>query len=88
MRILAPWMDINQAELDALKNLPVDIGKAKEKSAATVSVMAVALVSWSRHEQRRLRLDVVGCLRARGGVNFNEDGDFNEEDDTTTTQQR
>ena len=52
-------MDINQAELDALKNVPVDIGKAEAKSAATVSVMAVALVSWSRHERRRLRLDVV-----------------------------
>jgi hypothetical protein len=81
-------MDINQVELDALRNVPVDIGKAEVKSAVTVSVMAVALVSWSRHEQRRLRLDVVGCLRARGGVNFNEDGDLNEEDDTTMTRQQ
>ena len=57
-------MDIDQAELNALKNVPVNIGKAEAKSAAMVSVMAVALVSWSRHEQRRLRLDVVGCLQS------------------------
>ena len=40
MRILAPWMDINQVELDALRNVPVDIGKAEAKSAATVAAMA------------------------------------------------
>ena len=62
MRILAPWMDIDQAKLDALKNAPVNIGKAEAKSVATVATMAVDLVSWSHHEQRRLQLDVVGCL--------------------------
>ena len=40
MRILAPWTNIDQAELDALKNVPVNIGKAEAKSAAIVAVMA------------------------------------------------
>ena len=40
MGILDPWTDINQAELDALKNVPVDIGEAEAKSAATVAAMA------------------------------------------------
>ena len=61
-------MDIDQAELDALKYVPVKIGKAVANSAATVTAMAVASASWSRHEQRRLRLDVVGWLCARGGL--------------------
>ena len=65
MRILALWMDINQAEINALENVPVNIGKVGAKSAATVAAMAVVLVSWSRHEQLRLCLDIVGCLQLR-----------------------
>ncbi len=39
MRILATWTDIAQAKLNALKNVPADIGKAEAKSAAMVAEM-------------------------------------------------